>query len=210
MVKPRRSLVSGSFHCAAHPPTGWSLLPFSRQGNKSSKGSRRGLAECAGFDKLPPKAGLGGASEASLNRGWSLGGGALNVRTAPMGGRAPQSPEVPGGGSQNPELWPSQSRASGDTMTCTGLLTVCLIRPPSPRPPALVAGPSGLALFQDVSGERSGGVSPQALGIVSLLQRLSRSYLSLSLLVPLSTVFPYVHQCLFLQVCLGPSLYRTL
>ncbi|XP_016017733.1 N-terminal EF-hand calcium-binding protein 3 isoform X2 [Rousettus aegyptiacus] len=35
-------------------------------------------------------------------------------------------------------------------MACTGLLTVCLIRPPSPRPPALVAGPSGHALFQDV------------------------------------------------------------
>ncbi|XP_011376578.2 N-terminal EF-hand calcium-binding protein 3 isoform X1 [Pteropus vampyrus] len=150
VVTPRRDLVSSSFHCAAHPLRGWNLLPFSRQGNRSPRGSRRGLAECASFDKLPPKAGLGGASEASLNRGWSLGGGDLSVRTAPMGGRPLQSPQVPGGGAQSPELHPSQSRACGDTMTCTGLLTVCLIRPPSPRPPVPVAGPSGHALFQDV------------------------------------------------------------
>lgn len=178
MVTPRRDLVSSSFHCAAHPLTGWNLLPFSRQGNRSPRGSRRGLAECASFDKLPPKAGLGGASEASLNRGWSLGGGDLSVRTAPMGGRPLQSPQVPGGGAQSPELHPSQSRACGDTMTCTGLLTVCLIRPPSPRPPVPVAGPSGHALFQDVSGEQSGR---QPSGPGDYQSRRSYPCLSLSL-----------------------------
>lgn len=172
--------MSGSFHCAGHPPTGWSSLPFSRQENRPSRGSRRGLAECAGLYKLPPKARLGRCVGGQSEQGVEPRGRGPE-RTHGADGRA--NPSVP----SSPWRRRPESGASaqcGDTMACTGLLTVCLIRPPSPRPPALVAGPSGHALFQDVSGEWSGGVSPPALGIVSLSQRLSRSYLSLSLLVP--------------------------
>lgn len=65
----------------------------------------------------------------------------------------------------------SRSRTGGGAMACAGLLTVCLVRPPAPeppRPPAPAAGPTGHALFQDVSGERARGAGSLALGIVAV------------------------------------------
>lgn len=93
----------------------------------------------------------------------AAGGGALGVRAGANGRAAPQ---VQGGGGSGgvqkpePQSSPSRSRVGGGAMACAGLLTVCLIRPPAPEPrrppaPTAAAGPTGHALFQDVSGARA-------------------------------------------------------